>query len=69
MTWRSEKQIVWLKDAWVYCQGVDYQLKLKERPIGWKSHFEMLIFTIFAHFVYFPCISDKFNFSFTFHLR
>ena len=41
------------------CQGVDYRLKLKERPISWKSYFEMLIFTIFTNFVYFSCISDR----------
>ena len=38
------------------CKGVDFQLIFAGKT-NWLK--EMLIFTILANFVYFPCISDR----------
>ena len=38
------------------CQGVDYRLNFKERPIGFKNPIKLALFTIFVYFSY---ISDR----------
>ena len=43
-------------DIDVYCQGLTNRLNFKGKTSQLK---EMLIFTIFANFMCFPCISDR----------